>query len=47
MSLKILVVDVHAELYRDRLQAEFPDLQFLLFHRAAEVTGDLSDTDRR
>src|SRR3984885_15212248 len=42
---KILVVDVHAEMYRDRLQAEFPDLQFALFHAAAEVTGDLSDVE--
>src|SRR6202167_2002812 len=42
---KILVVDVHAEMYRDRLQAEFPDLQFSLFHTAAEVTGELSGTD--
>ena len=42
---KILVVDVHAEIYRDALQAEFPQLQFTLFHGAAEVTGDLSDID--
>src|ERR1700733_666303 len=42
---KSLVVDVHAEMYRDRLQAEFPDLQFALFHTAAEVTGELSGTD--
>ena len=41
----VLVVDIHAELYRDRLQAEFPALQFKLFHKAAEVTGDLSDID--
>jgi len=42
---KILVVDVHAEIYRDALQAEFPQLQFALFHGAAEVTGGLSDID--
>jgi D-2-hydroxyacid dehydrogenase (NADP+) len=42
---KILVVDVHAEMYRDALRAEFPDLQFSLFHNAAEVAGDLSDLD--
>ena len=42
---KVLIVDVHAEMYRDRLQAEFTDLQFVLFHTAAEVTGDLSSTD--
>src|SRR5580704_3440030 len=42
---KVLVVDIHAEMYRDRLQAEFPALQFALFHNAAEVTADLSDVD--
>jgi phosphoglycerate dehydrogenase-like enzyme len=42
---KILVVDIHAEMYRDGLAAQFPDLQFALFHNAAEVTGDLSDID--
>jgi len=42
---KVLIVDIHAEMYRDRLQAEFPALQFKLFHNAAEVTGDLSDID--
>jgi len=45
MSTKVLVVDIHAEMYRDRLQAEFPALQFALFHNAAEVSGDLSDID--
>jgi D-2-hydroxyacid dehydrogenase (NADP+) len=42
---KVLIVDVHAEMYRDRLREEFPALQFSLFHKAAEVTGDLSDID--
>jgi D-2-hydroxyacid dehydrogenase (NADP+) len=42
---KALIVDVHAEMYRDRLGPEFPDLQFALFHKAAEVKGDLSDID--
>ena len=37
----VLIVDVHAEMYRDRLQAEFPALQFKLFHKAVEVTSDL------
>jgi D-2-hydroxyacid dehydrogenase (NADP+) len=41
----VLIVDVHAEMYRDRLQAEFPALQFAVFHNAAEVTGDLSGID--
>jgi phosphoglycerate dehydrogenase-like enzyme len=45
MPVNILVVDIHAKLIRDRLQAEFPDLSFRLFHNAADVTGDLSDID--
>jgi D-2-hydroxyacid dehydrogenase (NADP+) len=45
MAAKVLIVDIHAELYRDRLQAEFPYLQFMLFHNAAEVVGNLSDID--
>jgi phosphoglycerate dehydrogenase-like enzyme len=45
MSVNVLVVDIHAELYRDRLQAEFPDVQFQLFQSAAEVSGDLSEID--
>ena len=45
MAIKILVVDVHAELYRDHLLAEFPALDFVLFHEAAQVRGDLSDVD--
>jgi D-2-hydroxyacid dehydrogenase (NADP+) len=42
---KVLIVDIHAEIYRDRLHAEFPELQFACFHSAAAVTGDLSDID--
>jgi D-2-hydroxyacid dehydrogenase (NADP+) len=45
MAAKVLVVDIHAELYRDRLQAEFPNLKFMLFHKAVEVGRDLSDID--
>jgi phosphoglycerate dehydrogenase-like enzyme len=42
---KVLVVDIHAEMYRDRLQAEFQTLEFVLFHSAAEVSGNLSGID--
>ena len=45
MATKVLIVDIHAELYRDRLQREFSGLQFLLFPKAAEVSGDLSTID--
>ena len=42
---KALIVDVHAEMYRDALRTEFPKLEFALFHKAAEVGGELSDID--
>ena len=45
MATKVLIVDIHAELYRDQLQREFSGVQFLLFHKAAEVSGDLSAID--
>jgi D-2-hydroxyacid dehydrogenase (NADP+) len=45
MAVKVLVVDIHAELYRDPLQAEFPGLDFKLFHKSAEVSRDLPDID--
>jgi phosphoglycerate dehydrogenase-like enzyme len=45
MPVKVLVVDIHAGLYRDRLQAEFRDLDFMLFHQSADVQRDLSDID--
>jgi D-2-hydroxyacid dehydrogenase (NADP+) len=42
---KVLIIDIHAETYCDRLHAEFPELQFALVHSAAEASGDLSDID--
>jgi phosphoglycerate dehydrogenase-like enzyme len=45
MTLKVLVLDPHAEIYRDRLQMEFPALQFVLAHHAGELPADLSDVD--
>ncbi|MGD0150873.1 MAG: D-2-hydroxyacid dehydrogenase [Xanthobacteraceae bacterium] len=42
---KVLIVDVHAEIYRDALREKFPALQFQLFHNKSEVTGDLSGID--
>jgi D-2-hydroxyacid dehydrogenase (NADP+) len=42
---KLLVLDPHAETYRDRLVAEFPALQFVLAHNAAKLPADLSDID--
>jgi D-2-hydroxyacid dehydrogenase (NADP+) len=42
---KVLIVDVHAEMYRDALREKFTALQFQLFRNKSEVTGDLSDID--
>jgi D-2-hydroxyacid dehydrogenase (NADP+) len=42
---KVLIIDVHAEIYRDRLRNEFPDLQFTLAHSAAMTPAGLSDID--
>jgi phosphoglycerate dehydrogenase-like enzyme len=42
---KVLIVDVHAEQYRDRLHAEFPELEFLLAPNAAAAEGNLSSVD--
>jgi D-2-hydroxyacid dehydrogenase (NADP+) len=45
MSAKVLILDPHAETYRDRLRAEFPALQFVLAHKVSELPPDLSDID--
>jgi D-2-hydroxyacid dehydrogenase (NADP+) len=45
MSNTVLVLDPHAEIYRDRLQAEFPALQFVLAHKVDELPADLSQID--
>jgi phosphoglycerate dehydrogenase-like enzyme len=42
---KVLIIDVHAEQYRDRMAAEFPGLEFVLAANAAAAPGDLSDID--
>lgn len=45
MTATLLIVDIHAETYRDRLQAEFPALKFVLASKAADVTVDLADIE--
>jgi len=42
MSTKVLILDPHADIYRDRLHAEFPALQFVLAHSRSELPQDLS-----
>jgi D-2-hydroxyacid dehydrogenase (NADP+) len=43
MSTKVLILDLHAERYHERLHAEFSTLQFALAHDNAEVPDDISD----
>jgi phosphoglycerate dehydrogenase-like enzyme len=45
MTSKVLILNPHAEIYRDRLRAEFPTLQLVLAHDAAELPADISDID--
>jgi D-2-hydroxyacid dehydrogenase (NADP+) len=45
VSRTILIVDEHAEIYRDRLRSEFPTLQFVLAHGVSELPQDLSGID--
>lgn len=45
MTAKVLILDGHAEIYRDRLRAEFPALQFVLAHDLSDLPQDLSDID--
>ena len=45
MTSKVLILNPHAEIYRDRLRAEFPTLRLVLAHDAAELPADISDID--
>ena len=45
MTTKILVLDGHAEIYRDRLQPEFPATEWVLAHGLSELPKDVSDID--
>jgi D-2-hydroxyacid dehydrogenase (NADP+) len=47
MTQKILILDGHAEIYRDRLATASPAAQFVLAHGIAELPHDLSDIDAR
>ena len=42
---KVLILDEHAEIYRDRLQGEFPAATYAIAHRAADLPRGLSDVD--
>jgi phosphoglycerate dehydrogenase-like enzyme len=42
---KVLVLDPHAEIYRDRLQAVFPSLQFTLARSVPELPANAPDVD--
>ncbi len=43
MTSKVLILDTHAEIYRETLRAEFPALQFALAHDMSELPENLSD----
>jgi D-2-hydroxyacid dehydrogenase (NADP+) len=45
MTTKILILDGHAEIYRDRLQPEFPEAKFVVARELSELPGDVSDID--
>jgi len=45
MTCNVLILDPHAEIYRAKLQAEFPALQLLPAHGMSELPPDLSDID--
>lgn len=45
MNTKVLVIDIHAEMYRDRLRAEFSNLQFVLARSKNQPLGDISDVE--
>jgi len=45
MRAKVLILDGHAEIYRDRLKAEFPALTCVPAHGVADLPRDFSDID--
>jgi D-2-hydroxyacid dehydrogenase (NADP+) len=45
MNCKVLILDPHAEIYRDRMLPEFPAAEFVLAHGVPELPADLSDID--
>jgi D-2-hydroxyacid dehydrogenase (NADP+) len=42
---KVLILDAHAEIYRNRLAAEFPSLQFQVARGVADLPTNLADID--
>lgn len=42
---KVLILDINAEIYRDRLRQEFPGLEFALARNRGELPADLSGID--
>ena len=45
MTTKVLIIDVHADIYAERLHQEFPDLQIVAAHDHSELPADLSGVD--
>jgi phosphoglycerate dehydrogenase-like enzyme len=42
LSAKVLIIDLHAEIYAERLHREFPELQVVAAHDHPELPSDLS-----
>jgi len=45
MNCKVLILDQHAEIYRDRLKADFPALEIATASGLSDLPADLSDID--
>jgi len=43
--MNVLILDQHAEIYRDRLKADFPALEIVTANGLSELPADLSDID--
>ncbi len=45
MNCKVLILDQHAEIYRERLKVEFPTAEWVLAHGLSDLPKDLTDVD--
>ena len=45
MNCKVLILDQHAEIYRDRLKADFPGLEIATTSGLSDLPADLSGID--
>lgn len=45
MTTTVLIIDIHASIYADRLHRDFPELKIIVAHDHSEVPRDLSDVN--